>query len=109
LTVRTAGLLLGFVILFLTFGVPRPLAGDVARHPDVAQLCRAHGGTPRARACVVRYAGRVYLMDAITPDGFDEDAARYQRQGCEAARREQPTPRQAVIYHPSTGVCERRP
>jgi len=101
-------LLLGLVAVFLTFGVPRWLARDVAAHSDVSRLCREHGGTPRkGQVCVVRYGARVYRMDAITPDGFDVDTARYQRRGCEEARREHP--RQAFIYHPTTGVCERRP
>jgi hypothetical protein len=100
---RRVGLLLGVVAVFLTVGVPRRLAGDVARHPDVAKLCREHGGTPEAQACVVRYGARVYFMDAITAEGFDEDAARYQREGCARGR-----PRQAFVYHPATGVCERR-
>jgi hypothetical protein len=101
--VRAAALVLGLVAVFLTVGVPRLLAGDVARHPDVAKLCRDHGGTPEAQACVVRYGARVYRMDAITPDGFDADAARYQREGCAHGR-----PRHAFVYHPATGVCERR-
>jgi hypothetical protein len=48
-------------------------------------------------------------MDAITPHGFDEDTARYQRLGCEEARGEQRRSRHAFVYHPTTGVCERRP
>jgi hypothetical protein len=96
---RAAALLLALVVVFLTVGVPRRLAGDVARHPDVARLCRDHGGTPRGQACVVRYGARVYRMDAITPTGFDEDTARYQRRGCA---------QQGFIYHPRTGVCEHR-
>jgi hypothetical protein len=127
---RNACLMLGLVAVFLTFGVPRWLAGDVgpvASHADVSftRLCRDHGGTPSTsrasttgprgkRFCTVRYGQRVYLMDAITPDGFDADTARYQRQGCQEARREQQASRaagqrrRAFIYHPRTGVCERR-
>jgi hypothetical protein len=50
-------------------------------------------------------------MDAITPDGFDRDTARLQRQGCRDADREQQAPaapghRPRFIYHPITGVCE---
>src|SRR3954447_25048297 len=92
---RRGWVLAGLVVVFLTLGVPRWLAGDVARSVPNAQaefskLCREHGGTPAAmQRCSVRYGRRVYLMDAITPDGFDEDTARYQRQGCEQARREQ--------------------
>jgi hypothetical protein len=100
---RAAVPVLGLVAVFLTVGVPRRLAGDVARHPDVAKLCRDHGGTPQGQACVVRYGARDYRMDAITPTGFDTDAARYQRQGCADGR-----PRRAFVYHPATGVCERR-
>jgi hypothetical protein len=52
-------------------------------------------------------------MDAITPNGFDEDTARFQRQGCDEARREQKAStggrRQIFVYHPTTGVCEHRP
>jgi hypothetical protein len=53
-------------------------------------------------------------MDAITPAGFDEDTARYQRRGCDEARREETAVsatrrrRRSFIYHPTTGVCERR-
>ena len=96
---------MGLVAVFLTFGVPRWLARDVAAHSDVSRLCREHGGTPHtAERCAVRYGERVYLMDAISADGFDEDTARYQRQGCAAGR-----PRRAFVYHSKTGVCERRP
>jgi hypothetical protein len=127
---RNACLMLGLVAVFLTFGVPRRLAGDVgpvASPADVsfARLCRDHGGTPTtARAstagagrqgfCTVRYGRRVYRMDAITPDGFDADTARYQRLGCEEARRGQQASRapgqrrRSFVYHPRTGVCERR-
>jgi hypothetical protein len=111
---RHGVLLLGLVAAFLTFGLPRWLAGDVASNAaDVSKLCREHGGTPsgaRAQVCTVRYGRRVYRMDAITPAGFDEDTARYQRQGCAEARREQraSTARQVFIYHPITGVCEHR-
>jgi hypothetical protein len=123
-------LVLALVIVFLTLGVPRWLAGDDApdgSHADAnfAKVCRDHGGTPRTasgagtstepqRFCTVRYGGRVYRMDAITPNGFDEDTARFQRQGCEQARSEQSASapgqhRESFIYHADTGVCERRP
>jgi hypothetical protein len=128
---RKGGLMLVLVAVFLTFGVPRWLNRDdapVGSNADAnfAKLCRDHGGTPRTtpgsrtltepqRFCTVRYGGHVYLMDAITPAGFDEDTARYQRQGCELARREEraSTARgqrgRSFIYHPNTGVCEHRP
>jgi hypothetical protein len=97
------------VVVFLTLGVPRWLSGDVARVAPDAQatfvkVCREHGGTPRSRErCAVRYGDRVYLMDAISADGFDRDTARYQRMGCAQGR-----PRSAFVYHPATGVCEHR-
>lgn len=128
---RKGGLVLVLVAVFLTFGVPRWLAGDnspVGSDGDAnfAKLCRDHGGTPTTAPgsgtktgaqpfCTVRYGRHVYRMDAITPDGFDEDTARFQRQGCEEARREQRASaapgqrRESFIYHPTTGVCERRP
>ena len=106
---RSVVLLLGLVAVFLTVGVPRRLAGDAgpARAP-VSKLCRDHGGMPSATGvCTVRYGRETYVMDAITADGFDEDTARYQRRGCEQARalneREH-----SFVYHPTTGVCERR-
>ena len=117
---RSGCLVLGLVAVFLTVGVPRRLAGDAgpARpHAGVGlwKLCRDHGGTPTTapgsgdrRVCAVRYGRQVYVMDAITPDGFDEDTARYQRRGCEEAGREQRAPRPSFVYHPTTGVCERR-
>ena len=106
---RRAWLLAALVVAFLTVGVPRWLAGDVARvapNPEATftKVCREHGGTPGTKErCAVRYGDRVYLMDAISADGFDEDTARYQRMGCAQGR-----PRQAFVYHPKTGVCERR-
>jgi hypothetical protein len=127
---RKACLVLVFVGVFLTFGVPRWLERDAgpAGSPAGAsfpKLCRDHGGTPttapgsgtrtRDQRCTVRYGSQVYLMDAITAAGFDEDTARFQRQGCEEARREQkastaPGHRgRSFIYHPTTGVCEHRP
>ena len=121
---RRTWLLLVVVVVFLTFGVPRWLAGDVGQtgsHGAVSftKLCREHGGTPARNAtgprCTVRYGRQVYLMDAITPAGFDEDTAHYQRQGCELANREEGSltapghRRRAFVYHPLTGVCERRP
>ncbi len=120
-TARRAALALVLVVVFLTFGLPRWLAGDpppVGAHAGArfAKVCRAHGGTPSTgaqRSCTVRYGRRVYVMDAITPDGFDEDTARFQRQGCREARREQASTapagrRRSFVYHPRTGVCERR-
>jgi hypothetical protein len=116
-------------ILFLPFGVPRFLGQDsprVASDPGArfAKVCRDHGGTPAPasgagtaaaqRRCTVRYGRHVYLMDAITPDGFDEDTARFQRRGCEEARRQERavtargSARRSFVYHPETGVCERR-
>ena len=118
---RKGGLLLVVAVLFLPFGVPRWLSGDdaPARSNGVARLaalCRDRGGTPVTalgqRACTVRYGGRIYVMDAITPDGFDEDTARFQRQGCKEARREARASagagrrRLSFVYHPKTGVCE---
>jgi hypothetical protein len=121
---------LALVTVFLTFGVPRWLAGDDApvgsdADANFSKVCRQHGGTPRTAPgagtstepqhfCTVRYVGRVYRMDAITPNGFDEDTARFQRQGCEQARSEQSATargqrRESFIYHADTGVCERRP
>jgi hypothetical protein len=113
---RRTWFLAALVVVFLTLGVPRWLAGDVARvvpnaHAEFSKLCREHGGTPATtQRCSVRYGRRVYLMDAITPDGFDEDTARYQRQGCEQQESHAPSrPRRPFIYHPATGVCEHRP
>jgi hypothetical protein len=116
-------LVLALVAVFLTAGLPRFLNRDsspATSDPEVrfAKVCRAHGGTPVAsgdsgagtaqRRCTVRYGGRVYLMDAITTDGFDDDTAHFQRQGCEEARREHPGERRSFVYHPDTGVCEHR-
>jgi hypothetical protein len=116
---RNGWLMLSLVVVFLTVGVPHWLAGDVApvdSHADanISKLCRDHGGTPATtvqRLCTVRYGGRVYRMDAITTAGFDADTAHYQRRGCEEANRERRAltgRRRAFIYHPTTGVCERR-
>jgi hypothetical protein len=122
---RIGCLVLGLVAVFLTVGVPRRLAGDAGPVPshagaNLGRLCRDHGGTPTPTTedrgvCTVRYGRRVYLMDAITRDGFDEDTARYQRLGCEEARREERAStgrgrrRPSFVYHPTTGVCERTP
>jgi hypothetical protein len=127
---RKGCLLLLLSVAFLPLGVPRWLNHDappVGPHAGVklSTLCVDHGGTPRttraagtnttARSfCTVRYGRREYVMDAITIAGFDEDTARYQRQGCDEARRAQralnasPRGRRSFIYHPTTGVCERR-
>jgi hypothetical protein len=124
--VRKAALMLVFIGVFLTVGMPRWLGQDAgpAANADAtfAKLCRDHGGTPRTAPgsgvsaqpfCTVRYGGRLYRMDAITPDGFDADTASFQRQGCvEAARQAATTAgggRPSFVYHPETGVCERRP
>jgi hypothetical protein len=127
---RKGGLLLLLSVALLPFGVPRWLNHDgapVSSHADgdLSTLCLAHGGTPRtapvpgtttkARGfCTVRYGRHDYLMDAITAAGFDIDTARYQRQGCDEARRQERAVnasrrgRRSFIYHPATGVCERR-
>ena len=116
-TARRAVVALAFVGVFLTVGVPRWLAGDAAPARSnagaggFAKLCREHGGTPAGERCTVRYGGRTYLMDAITPSGFDADTAHYQHQGCEEAeRRRQASAHDNVrfVYHPATGVCEHR-
>lgn len=126
---RRGWLVLVLVAGFLTVGVPRWLAGDEApvgsnADANFSKVCRDHGGTPattsgsgantKEQRCTVRYGRHVYLMDAITPRGFDADTARFQRQGCEEARRQQkaataPGQRRSFVYHPTTGVCERRP
>jgi hypothetical protein len=127
---RRGCLLLLLSVAFLPFGVPRWLnhdapPGDSRADGDFSTLCLDHGGTPRttpapgthtkARSfCTVRYGRHDYLMDAITPAGFDEDTARYQRQGCDEARRQERAldarrpGRRSFVYHPTTGVCERR-
>jgi hypothetical protein len=128
--VRNGLVVLGLVAVFLTFGLPRWLAGDnaqVATRSDssFAALCRDHGGTPVFPSgagttngepfCTIRYGKRVYRMDAITPAGFDDDTARFQRQGCELANQRDAGStasgqrRWTFVYHPRTGVCERRP
>ena len=118
------------VIAFLTLGLPHRLAGTggpPASNSEAAfaKLCRAHGGTPtktslstaNAKArhlCIVRYEGRVYVMDAVTPQGWDKDTARLQHVGCEQAQRRQASnasrkSRPTFVYRPTTGVCEQRP
>lgn len=115
---------LACVVVFLTFGVPRWLAGDdhgvgTPTASDFTKLCREHGGTPRTapatgttsgsqQFCTVRYGGRDYRMDAITARGFDQDTAKFQRQGCEEAQAA-PGRRGTFVFHPATGVCEHRP
>jgi hypothetical protein len=124
------GVAIVLAVLIIPFGVPRFLAGnDTVASSRVAarvftKVCRDHGGTPSTRTltgttaaqrvCTVRYGGQVYVMDAITPKGFDDDTARFQRQGCSLARQEQrgETARDGkgvlFVYHPDTGVCEHR-
>jgi hypothetical protein len=121
---RKAWLVLALVPVFITFGVPRWLAGDdqpASTTPTAAsftKLCREHGGTPATAPatgtaaapqpfCTVKYGGRVYRMDAITPHGFDTDTARFQRAGCEQERHTAGRG-ETFVYHPTTGVCERR-
>jgi hypothetical protein len=127
---RNGAVILVLVVVFLTVGLPRWLEHDQA--PDgsnaqarFAKVCRDHGGTPAAASgsatagagsrCTVRYGRHVYLMDAITAHGFDEDTARFQRQGCEEAARQERAShargerRRTFVYHPPTGVCEHRP
>lgn len=118
-------LVLSGALLFL--GLPRWLDRDTSTAAGssaarFAAVCRDHGGTPETASreheaqpiCTVRYGLRVYRMDAITPDGFDLDAARYQRRGClEARRLEQDASSDgrapSFEFHEQTGVCERRP
>ena len=124
---RKGGSIVVLALLFLPFGAPRWLdrgAPPVDADARFSQLCRDHGGTPTAapgsripaaaqRLCTIRYSRHVYVMDAMTPDGFDEDSARYQRQGCEEARLQESAStapghrRRSFTYHPTTGVCER--
>ena len=120
-TARRALIAVAAVAVFLTFGLPRWLQHDAGTASDpaatFAKVCRDHGGTlarPAAaggqQRCTVRYGGTVYLMDAVTPTGFDEDTAGFQKQGCEQARRDaSPGERTVFVYHPTTGVCEHRP
>jgi hypothetical protein len=118
-TARRAAIVVVAIAVFLTIGLPRWLqhdsgsgAGDPAA--TFAKVCRDHGGTlgssggqPR---CTVRYGGTVYLMDAVTPTGFDEDTAGFQKQGCQQARADAaPGSSTVFVYHPTTGVCEHRP
>jgi hypothetical protein len=121
-TAWKVGLVLLLAVLFLPFGVPRWVLGTDA--PDAskldagyATLCREHGGTPSTtgvqQSCTIRYGGRVYRMDAITTRGFDQDTARFQRQGCEEAQRQQASSARGrrgptFVYHARSGVCERR-
>jgi hypothetical protein len=129
---RRVIVVLVLVMVFLPFGVPRWFSADDNLPPSpadddakFAKVCRDHGGTPATRppsgtqpqaqrACSVRYGRTVYLMDAITPDGFDQDTARFQRQGCEEAARQEKSSaprrqRRRFVYHADTGVCEHRP
>ena len=122
--IRRAWIVLALVPVFLTFGVPRWFAGDdrpAGSHSEAgfAKLCRQHGGTRAGggaagtaaaaqQFCTVRYGGRVYRMDAITANGYDQDTAAFQRQGCEQEQRTSGRPR-SFVFHRDTGVCEHRP
>jgi len=107
------------VAAFLTIGLPRWLQHDTrpvvsGSAATFAKVCRSHGGTLAVAAgqqrCTVTYGGEKYLMDAVTPNGFDEDTAGFQRQGCDQARRDEPAGSSRVfVFHPDTGVCEHRP
>jgi hypothetical protein len=123
-TARRGALVLILAVVLVPLGVPRVLNHAPApvtsrAGPSFAAVCRDHGGTPTTaagpaqRACVVRYGRRVYRMDAITPSGFDEDSARFQRQGCAQARQRAPRASrergETFVFHPATGICERRP
>jgi hypothetical protein len=125
---RQAWLLAVVAIVFFAVGVPRWFVddgGSAASSPDAlfTRVCRDHGGRPTIRRtpgalppvqrhCVVRYGGTAYVMDAVTPFGWDHDGARLQREGCEDAARQQATAphrsRITFVYHSDTGVCERR-
>jgi hypothetical protein len=118
-TTRRAVLVVAAVAVFLTIGLPRWLqqdAGSGAGSPAAtfAKVCRDHGGTLGRSAgqqrCTVRYGRTTYLMDAVTPTGFDEDTAGFQKQGCQQARTDAaPGSKTVFVYHPTTGVCEHRP
>jgi len=117
----------GFLVIFLTVGVPRIFSGDDSSvrsngSVDFAKLCRDHGGTPSKTGtgasaqpvCSVTYGGEAYRMDAITSRGFDVDAAAFQKEGCDEARRQAKAddagaPQRTFVYHADTGVCEHRP
>jgi hypothetical protein len=121
-TARRAALVVIAVAVFLTLGLPRWLQHDTGNGTTAgpaatfAKVCRVHGGTLVSAAaggqqrCSVRYGATVYLMDAVTTTGFDEDTAGFQRQGCDLARSEEPAGSKRVfVFHPTTGVCEHRP
>jgi hypothetical protein len=125
--VRPVALTILVAAVLVPFGVPRWLdQGAASPRPNAdvafAKLCRAHGGTPSMKLagtagtgprCTVRYGRNVYLMDAITAHGFDADTAHYQRLGCRQAASDEKASgarghRPRFVYHPITGVCERR-
>jgi hypothetical protein len=117
---RKGALVAVLAVVFLPFGVPRWLEHDTPQarshaQARLARLCRSRGGTLGAQGhCTIRYGRHLYLMDAVTPAGFDEDTARYQRQGCAEARSGEQaggasrSRRPSFVYHPATGVCEHR-
>jgi hypothetical protein len=122
---RKLWLVAAFVVVFLTFGVPRWLLTGDSDQPTgshsaagFSQLCRQHGGTPATEPaaggggpqqfCTVKYGATTYRMDAITANGFDADTAKFQRQGCEQAQ-STASGGQRFVYHRTTGVCEHRP
>jgi len=124
---RRTWLLAVLAIVFFAVGVPRWLAGDggsASGDALFAKVCRDHGGRlttrrisgglpPVERHCVVRYGADEYVMDAVTPLGWEQDGAQLQREGCEDAARKQASTargksRITFVYHSDTGVCERR-
>jgi hypothetical protein len=121
-TARRGALVLVLAVLLVPLGVPRVLdrvpAPRTSAGSGFTTVCRAHGGRPATtggaagRACLVRYGHRVYRMDAITPRGFDADAASFQRRGCALARRDASGSGgrgETYVFHATTGICERRP
>jgi hypothetical protein len=120
---RKGRVILVLALVILPFGGPRWLNHDApatgaGTAETFAKLCRQHGGTVASGHgtsvggfCTVRYGGRTYEVDAVTPTGFDIDAAALNRQGCEeGARQERSAPaahRRSFVFHRDTGVCER--
>jgi hypothetical protein len=120
---RLAALVTFLVSVFMFGGLPTFLQHDPPAPPppkfDFARFCRERGGrvstTPPSSVakpqpvCTVTYHGVDYKADAITSTGFDGDASALNRQGCEsAASQAGESGKSTYIFHPLTGVCERR-